>query len=253
MTKDYDLNELVGGTVDSIREKFGDLSDTQLAGLTQLEHAGSARSTLLAAIEDETKRRAEEAKTDGAAEAAKVPGMFTQAQLDEKLNEQLRAHDQKIGTMFTQAQLDDALSQQKLQHDEAMKLAVAKATGQKAAAPKRLKVAEPLTIAADAEGPALVVLTGASTIVFVDDEDRPIDTLSPMPFGPSDYAPNGNGVKLQRDVDFPTTLAQREISGAFVTGEDGKPVGKARLVQPFSIGGGRSARLQVGGLSFDKE
>ncbi|QNQ09255.1 hypothetical protein [Sphingomonas alpina] len=227
MVKEYDLAALIGGNIGSIIEKFGDLSDAQLGQLHDLESASpTKRSTLLSAIDEETNGRAELAKVN--------PPSGTPA-------------------TYTQKQVDEMLAQQKLTHDEELNLAVAKAGDGKTPAARKKPVGKPLVIDAKSDNPALVALTGPSKIVFVDDHDVPVDGLPPMTFGATDFTPNGEGVKLDKDVDFPVELPQREITGAFVTTEGGEPVGKAMLVQPFSIGGGRQARLQKGGLAFTKE
>ena len=88
-------------------------------------------------------------------------------------------------------------------------------------------------------------------VQFVDDQDRVIDTIPPMPFEPTDFERAGDGVTLMREVDFPKELPIAEVSGAFVLrDDDDMPIGKATLVMPFQVGGGRTAKLAKSSLQF---
>jgi len=246
-TKEFDLGELVGGTVASVVEKLPDLSDTELAKLRELEAAGAARATLLApidaAIADRAKANEKPAEGDGS-----LPQMFTQAQVDA----QLQARDEQHQTQLDQQRqsFEQLTAQRQAQHEEAIKLAMAKAREQKPASPKKAPVAKPIVLAASGNGPALVALAGSSSIVFADVDDVPILTLPKMAFGPGDYEPAGDRVKLKRDIEFPTVLPETQIASAFILDEKGTASGKAELVMPFGVGGGRSAKLPAGTLSF---
>jgi hypothetical protein len=227
---DYDVNELVNGTVDSIIEKFGALSIAQLNALHDLEKAQSSRTTLMDAIHRELKTR------EGSEEGGATGG----------------ASGESGPATFTQEQVDAMLAAQAVKHDQDMKLAVANARkGARPPEPAPVKALTPLKIAADAlpGSGSLAALTSTSRVVFVDDTDTPLRELPGMTFESADYEPMGSSVTLKREVEFPRELASTEIAAAFLV-EGTKPVARAALVKPFAIGGGRSAKLAPSTLQF---
>lgn len=221
-TKEFDLGELVGGNVASIVEKLPDLSDGDLAKLLALEAAAGNRTTLISAINQAVADRVKPKEEVKPAEPVKP---------------EASAGDPPAKT-YTQAE-----------YDAGVKAAVANALKDKAA-PKKTPVAKPIGMAGSGDGPALVALAGQSSIVFADADDVPIGALPKMAFGPGDYEPAGDRVKLIREIEFPTQLAETQISTAFILDEKGVASGKAELVMPFGVGGGRSSKLPPGTLSF---
>lgn len=269
-TKEFDLGELVGGSVASIIEKLPSLRDGELPMLRDLEVAGSNRTTLLSAIDqasaDRDKTKAQSAEGGGSgtpvlftkaqvdeqiakalAEAAPVPG-FTQEQLDAQLK--ARDEDHQVQLTKQRESFDELMTQRQTQQAEEIKLAVAKAREEKPATPKKTPVAKPILLGKSTDGPALVALAGSSSVVFADVDDVPIGTLPKMAFGPGDYEAAGDRVKLKREIEFPVTLPETQIASAFLLDEKGVASGKAELVMPFGVGGGRSSKLPAGTLSF---
>lgn len=267
-TKEFDLGELVGGTVTSIAEKLPMVNDPDLAKLRELEVAGGNRTTLLSAIDQEVIDRAAANERANAQADTATRKLFTQSQVDEQIalalaanpvgftqeqiDAQLKARDDQHQVQLTKQReaFDELMTQRQAQYAEAIKLAVANANKEKAVTAKKTPVAKPILLGGSKEGPALVALAGSSSIVFADVDDVPIGTLPKMAFGPGDYEPAGDRVKLKRDIVFPVTLPETQIAGAFLLDEKGVPSGKAELVMPFGVGGGRSAMLPAGNLLF---
>lgn len=260
--KEFDLGELVGGNVNSIVEKLPNLSDVELAQLRSIEGGGAKRSSLMAAIDAEGAARerrvkdAHQAEIDKAVAEGKA-GLFSQAELDQAVADALAADAPKSAedegakpATFSQEQVDAQITILREQHAHDMKIAVAKAREDKQVKPKKDAVAKAMEIDGKGDGPALVALTGPSQVQFVDDQDVPIKALPAMIFAASDYEPAGDRVKLKRDVDFPVTLPELAVAGAFMLDDKGRACGKAELVIPFGVGGGRSSRLPSGTLSF---
>jgi len=229
-TKEFDLGELLGGNVTSVVEKLPDLGDGALAKLRELEVAGGKRATRLTAIDQAVAGRVKPKEGEAAGN---------------------KPVDQADGeATFTKSQVDELLAQQQAAHEQAIKVAVANARKEKPVTPKATPVAKPITLSDSKDGPALVALAGQSSIVFADVDDVPIATLPKLAFGPGDYEPAGDRVKLKRDVEFPVTLPETQIASAFLLDEKGVASGKAELVMPFGVGGGRSSKLPAGTLSF---
>lgn len=228
-TNEYDLAELIGGTVGSIHEKLGVLSLLQLQQLHDLEKGAKGRTTLLDAIHGEQKRREEISRDD--------PSRKEESTAD-------------APATFTREQVDALLAQRQRQHEADKELAVAEALERQSAKPAADAPVTPLAVADAVASVALTALTGMTRVVFVDMDSVPIAALPIMSFGSGDYRPNGEGAILQRDIDFPMTLQETQIAGAFMLDDAGDPVGKADLVQPYGVGGGRPARLPAGTLSF---
>lgn len=270
---EYDLNELAAGTVDSITGKFGELSDDQLATLRGIEAKGpNKRATLLKAIDTEIAQRAEAGKaSEGAAGEGDGVTSSTSA-IDAAFAAVAKVEGDDGGAgqsagkdggapsaIYTQADMDQALATQKatLDADHELKLrnAVAAATrsAPKDAKPAKVKPLAPLAIDPKAGKVADVPDSVAVQVVFVGLNDVPLGSLTPMTFAGDDFTAGVAGavIVLQRDVEFPVAMSATEVLAAFVTNEDGKPVGRASLVMPFGIGGGRQAKLPAGTLVFE--
>lgn len=260
-----DLNELVAGTIDSVTGKFDTLGDDQLSALRDLEaKSATKRKTLLDAIDAEVKRRAGADGAQGSDDSMSAGGASAGAAasgLAQGAGAEMTPGSNGVATggndaVYTQDDLDTALATQKstLDADHELKLRNAVAVATKAApkptAPAKVKPATPLAIAKGADSVATVSLTKTTQVVFVGVDNIPLGNLTPMTFDPGDYEPNGNGVILRRDVEFPTTLPVSEVCAAFVTGVGGEPIGRAELVMPFGIGGGRQSKLPSGTLAF---
>lgn len=215
---EFDLIELLKGSVESVTEKLGALSDGELATLHTLEDKGGKRVTLTDAIDREQKRRAELAE---AADAAPAEETFTRAQVDEMLAERDKAHAE----------------------------ALAKAANAKA--PKAAKVPTGKLVGFDskAQNPALAAQEGGK-VLFLDDAGHSLPGLPEPSFGAGEFERIGGAVRLKAPIDFPAHMKGAEIVGAALM-VGGKAVGRAMLVLPFGVGNGRATRLQPGTLMFE--
>ncbi len=249
-TREFDLAELVKGSVDSVTEKLGQLSDGELQSLHKLESDGAKRVTLTDAIHREMKARSDKAEAEGEraqdeAAVAEAEARFTQADIDKAVAEA------KAGTIPA-SEHGRLMTEKDTAHANALAAAKAAAAGKAAPKPKPEPGAKHVTIDAKAEAPGLVALTGATKVQFVDDRDMSLPKLPVLEFVPAQFAPVGEAVKLTEDVTFPTTLAGAEVAGAFLMDDGGKVVAKASLVTPVKVGGGRNVKLPGGTLMFEK-
>lgn len=245
VTKEFDLLELLSGSVASVADKLPDLSDAVLAELHDLEEKGGKRTTLLSAIDHEIKRRTTASGDDGAADSdpeGEAEPVFTQAEVDAKIAEHRAEHDAELAEH--RAEHDAELA--KLRGE--LEAARAGAHDGEAAAEAKGGFA-PMVFDRDADF-ARAALTGTSRIVFVGADDRPIGALPVLEFSPRDYEPDGGRVKLKREIEFPREVPETQVAGAFLLDDDDEVSGKAELVQPFGIGAGRAAKLPGGTLSF---
>lgn len=234
VTKEFDLLELLSGSVASVTDKLPDLSDAVLAELHDLEEKGGKRTTLLSAIDHEIKRRTTASGDDGAADCdpeGEAEPVFTQAEVDAKIAEHRAEYDAELAKLRGELEAARAGA-----HDGE---AAAEAKGGFA----------PMVFDRDADF-ARAALTGTSRIVFVGADDRPIGALPVLEFSPRDYEPDGGRVKLKREIEFPREVPETQVAGAFLLDDDDEVSGKAELVQPFGIGAGRAAKLPGGTLSF---
>jgi hypothetical protein len=255
MTMDDKLTAILNGSVDDAKPQLAGLTREELTELHDGEEASAKRSTMLAAIHSELRSRGEPAAddagagaVDGAAQAdtsGAAAKVYTQAEWDAREN----AHRDAVAWMFNQSQVDQMLAEQKARDAAEKDRVLSEAQGNDVAVVD-IDVAEPLELNPKAMAPGLFATTTASQIVFVDDQDRPIASIPAMPFEPKDFEPNGGAVTLVREVEFPKELPIADVSGAFLLNDDGDACGKATLVMPFSIGGGRNAKLAKSSLQF---
>ena len=236
---DANLSKIIGGSVDDAKPALSGLSRDDLQQLHDAESKGQNRTTLLSAIDAAMKALPASGRDPSGADDK----VYTQAQVDKILKEQRAGQ----AGMFTQAQLDEALATQKLTLEAERSRAVADATGATAALVAK-DVPGALTIATSSRPSD--VLMGGGSIQFVDDKDRPVEGLPPIKFAASDFEPSGSAMTLKAEVEFPKAIAANEISGAFLLDDEDEPIGKATLVMPFAIGGGRTAKLAKSTLQF---
>lgn len=261
--REFDLGELLNGSVESVIEKFADLSDDVLTKLHELEGKGGKRVTLLDAVHREQARRAEAAAGGSPASGGTV-GVSDSANLgpngeDEApaggdvgaAGDAASAQDDAPAT-FTQEQVDGLLAERDAKHAAELKAAKAGAKGAAKAKAEADPASKLIKLDGTADAPNLIALTGASKIVFVDADDMTLPKLPEMTFEPSDFDAVGDGVKLKKMIEFPSGLVGSEVSGAFLFGENGKAAGKATLVLPFGVGGGRNTRMAPGTLVFER-
>jgi hypothetical protein len=220
---EFDLAELLNGSVDSVKAKLGDMPVDQLRKLLELESGDKKRETLISAINAEGKSR-DDLVADG---SANEPLTYTKAEVDELLDRQKK----RLGDAHAKVV-------------EKLKAEVPKA-GKNAAAVK------PLVLSPKARGIVDEVFSGVTKIMFVDADNRPLPGLPALPFEPYDYRRSHDRAILDVEVRFPPGLAGHDVVGAFVLNGDGAPVAVARLVAPFHVGGGMTAVLPPSALSFE--
>lgn len=236
------IEDLLKGTVANVTEAVAKLSDADLASVREAEKAGQNRSTLLAVIDGELTERAEKAKRAAGNSGAASERTYTQAEFDKALDDRDRDHaaalEGKQRELDTATSERDALLAERVRHEEAD------------AAASRL---------AEASGGAgfdgYLPREGAF-VRLIDASGAIVKALPEMPFGPGAFTRKGSTITLATDIDLPAELAASEILGAVLLDEADNDAGAAmavaRLVQPFAIGGGRTAKLPAGTLTFAK-
>lgn len=233
------IEELLKGTVATVTEALSKLSDGDLAAVRAAEKAGQDRSTLLTVIDGELAERAEKANR-AAGNGGTGERTFTQAELDAALADRDRAHAAEIQGM------QQELGALRVDHDALLTADAVRVEG----AAGIVSEAEP----AHRQGFAGLVSLEGAFIRFIDDRGDIVTALAPMEFGPGDFTRKGQTITLTKEVELPPDLAASDILGAVLLDDKGDEandaMATARLVQPFSIGGGRAARLPGGTLTF---
>lgn len=245
---DYDLDELLGGSVATITAAFGDLSVNQLGILADKERAAEKpRQTLLSAVETEQAARAAQAQEiallqaaqrtmqEGQEAAAKILAMGNgepQAPTYDQLAQRVRElMEENIGL---RALLGDAADNQGEEQE---------------AAPAKPQF---VMVRADAiDKPRGIIFAGAN--------DRVLTELTPLQFFPADFAKEGSGITLNKVIDFPLHGVPQEVHSVWVIGADGfDPESEStikgwpcHLIHPLHVSGGRSAQIPAGHLMFD--
>lgn len=211
---EFDLNELLKGSVESVTEKLGALSDGELATLHTLEDRGAKRVTLTDAIHREQKAREDKAAAEPAVET------FTRAQVDEMLADRDKAHAE----------------------------ALAKVTNAKA--PKAAKAPIGKLVTFDAKSAPADAAKGGGSVLFLDDAGHSLPGLPEPSFGAGEFERVGAAVRLKAAIDFPSHMKGAEIAGAALM-VGGKAVGRAMLVAPFRVGNGKASKFGSGTLMFE--
>lgn len=218
---EFDLAELLKGSVESVTEKLGELGDVELAALHDLEEAGAKRSTMMDAIHREQKARSDRA------------------------NEQERGGEQPPAPVatYTQEQVDEMLAKRDNAHAEAL----AKVTNDKAAA---AQVPSGDLVTFDAKSAPADAAKGGGSVLFLDDAGYSLPGLPEPSFGAGDFERVGAAVRLKAAIDFPSHMKGAAIAGAALM-VGGKAVGRAMLVAPFRVGNGKASKFGSGTLMFE--
>lgn len=245
MGDQVNLTELLAGSVDDAKAKLASVTTDQLPILHWVEANGQNRTTMLAAIDAESKSRPD-AKLYGQSE---VDGLIGEVKASAAaLTDQ---HEVELGKL--RADHADEIKRIGDEHAETLKqrdARIAELEGQLQPSIPEVGAGEPIELPAKvAKDFALQALKSETQVVVVDDRNVAIHGLPPLSFWPPQFEPNGDHVLLTSDIDFPIELPRREISGAFLM-VDGKPIARAALVQPFAIGAGRPTKLPGRTLSF---
>lgn len=248
MGDQVNLTELLAGSVDDAKARLASVATDQLAILHWVETNGQNRTTMLAAIDAESKSR-DDAKRYSESEVAEMIGKAGTAPVG--TDELTQQHEVELGKL--RADHADEIKRLGDEHAETLKqrdARIAELEGQLQPSNAAVEAGEPIELPAKvAKDFALQALTSETQVVVVDDRDVAIHGLPPLSFWPPQFEPNGDHVLLTSDIDFPIELPRREISGAFLM-VDGKPIARASLVQPFAIGAGRPTKLPGRTLSF---
>lgn len=225
-----DLGELLALDVDTIKTRFGDMSDVDLATLRALDARGEKpRSTLDKAIAAEQAQRSDE------------EGARRQQMIDDAVAEAGKAQADRV------AALEAEIAAVTKERDAALEKLDKATNGPKP--PRQRKADRPraLKLAGKAD------LGEATTVAFAGDRDMTNPALPDLEFGEGDFVTRGVGKVLTRRVEFDEKGPASTISAAFLLDEDGKAVGVSRLKEPVTVGAGRKALLPARSLLFRAE
>ncbi|WP_292960519.1 hypothetical protein [Novosphingobium sp. UBA1939] len=264
-TVEYDLSELIKGTVASIEAKLPDIRTGDLAAMLELEHAGHARTTLVKAIEAEMAgRTAHESDAQGGGEATgaalsdqtggAAPGDFPDAPLpnDESQSDGnilvLRAALERAGYVVEGDDSVIVIATDAIGNlfDELEKAKDVLAQIGKEPAPAIVR--EKMKIAT-----GIPSLTGSVTVAFADADDVEIASISRLRFTRDKFAFRhfDNSFMLTAEIAFPVHVDAAEVMSVWLLDDEGDAWAKSSLLQPLPVGGGRSAKIPASFLRFD--
>lgn len=250
--KEYDLDELLGGNVDSITEKFGDLSDEQLTQLAKLEGGAGKRATLLKAIEGEQGSRKLTARTQELQAAAAKEGvtLHSDADIEARVADELavRQAEQDLGRNSADDERDGKIAALEQQVDQLNKdLAAARkartpAKAKAPAAPRRLSLS----------GNGKLDPEGGFTVAFTGSDDMTVQGLPELEFDGSAFERQGGtgSLLLTQSIEFPESAAPTEVCKVWLLDRGGSAVAATELISPLPIGGSKS-RIPEKYLRFD--
>ena len=262
---EYDLSELIKGTVVSIEAKLPDIRTNDLAAMLELEHAGHARSTLIKAIKAEITGRAamQDAafqESGKAPEEVKEPGQSSSPEAtfpDAPLPDDQSQGDGNL--MVLQAALERA--GYVVEASDSIIVIATDAIGNlfdelekaKDAVAQIGKVPAPVVAREKLElTTAIPALTGVVTVAFADADDVEIGVVSRLRFerwlfhvNPSDQS-----LMLSAEIVFPVHADAADVSSIWLLDDNGDAWAKSSLLQPLPVGGGRTAKIPPNFLRF---
>lgn len=220
----FDPATVLKGSITDVTAAFGDYDDAQLTALHDHESGkdGAKRDGMLSAIHSEQSSRELTAKTKAAIDAAKKDhgvDLVAKADLDAAKDD----HEQRIAAL--EADLKVAKGRQPA---------------------RAVKPEKPRKLSITGEGEA----KGATRVAFTDAEDTTIVGLPELEFGEGDFTPQAGGIVLDQPIRFPEGVSRTEVSKVWLVDNDGKAVAVSPLVNPLPVGGGTSASIPEGFLSF---
>lgn len=247
MMIEFDLETILGESVDSLSAKLSEMSDQQLVQLRVMEAAAvKPRSTLIAAIDTEQSVRSAKAGPEIEAKAG-VDGTNAPdagdpvAEFDANL----------MLVSATIAELEAKVLS--LQADNLALTALLAEAG--TAKPKAAKVAH--------AGKALVLSSAGEAgldqigrgevvrVVFADEEDVSLPSIPALLFEPYQMKRDGlDGFILDASIAFPAAMPRGVIARIWALPGAGKAGLVATLVSPLEVGGGRSVEIPGGHLRF---
>lgn len=252
-TVEYDVAELIDGSVASIEAKLPMLTDSQLTELALRERDGKTRRTLLAAIEAEQAGRAALPGDSGEEQPPVAPGpddgddqdgTFADAPMPEpQVNDM--AQDLLRERMTA---LRDAIKAAGWTDDRDVDaiLEAARIIGEQGMMPPEGAL-ERLEISADADAQTALV------VMFEGALGRPIPALGKLTFEPGDFMIDGEGRNrtLARSIVFPSDVPETQVFAIWLLDRDGAPWSRCGLIAPLPVGAGRQATIPANYLRFD--
>lgn len=224
MTHEYDLAELVKGSVDSITDKLGELSNDELVQLATLEAAATRpRTSLEKAISSEQAAREQNAKAIELQKLAAEDGV----------------------KLFTEADMRDVQAD----HDQRIKSLEAQLITLQGATPAKPVDAEPRVLSITGE--AAIELT---RVAFTDEHDKTLPDLPELEFAASAFSEERliGGIVLNEPIVFPESARRTAISKVWLLDGDGKAGAVVELPNPLAVGGGSRASFPGKSLRFDR-
>ena len=268
-TVEYDLPELLNGTVDSVVAKLPDMNAVTLIQLRELEDGGKTRKSLLAAIDvqlaaleaaakEQIEARepvrpepeAPEPEAPGPDAGDNEAGTFADAPMP----------DPMVNDVDEEAELVAALTAAgvTVAEDASLLLLAADTTyhlGKRLAddtldmidgpATARAAIALELDVMADGEA--------AHNVMFADASGKSISELGVLHFDAADFvaSPQDPGARLlNKAIDFPTGVQAASVAAVWLIDGEGRPARVCNLMTPLPVGGGRQASIPAGFLPF---
>lgn len=235
-TVEYDLPVLLDGTVDSVVAKLPDMNRATLTQLRELEDGGKTRVTLLTAID------AQIAALPPSEQTVPVNGADWPDPMDDTrkrlkvlagaLEDAGYPCGPNIDLILTAASAINELRAPASQPDAAP------------TAPPRATISLALTDVAEAATALKVCFAGA--------DDVRIEDLGVLQFESADFStgvPDGNRLLL-KPIAFPLEVPAAQVLSVWLLDSMGAEWSVCRLMAPFPVGGGRSASIPAGFLSF---
>lgn len=240
---DYDVDALLGGSVDSIIAKFSDLSDAQLQILTDKEKdTEKPRATLLKALAAALESRAhDKAQTDP--DALAKMGAALGDDVAQMLMDELSA----LGARVVAVETDLAAAQAIIAEMSA------------AVPPEQQQPHEADNVLSISEAPVVLVLADDASayrrIVFTGLDDRILDSIPALVMDDGAFVRDSDGAMvLNRAISFPAGAPREEVHAVWLVADGNKdgslPGAVARMLSPYLVGGGLSSEIPKGFLRF---
>lgn len=259
LTVEYDHEELLKGSVESITAKLGDMTRAELEALKKAEAATvKPRSSLIDAIAatiaalpaEDAAAGTDDAVDAQAARIAELDGILQTLAvgLRERGLVEAGAEFDMVGVVFITidaskdriAELEGLNLTANQEIEDLRKAAAAKAP----AAPKPAKAKQ------------MKLLPGVPDempeelrVVFVDADNCTLPDLPALVFAGWQFSNDGSGLVLNEGIAFDPGRPLTDVAAAIAT-SDGKHGLRATLAVPITVGGGKAMSLPAGHLRF---
>jgi hypothetical protein len=265
-TVEYDLPELLDGTVDSVVAKLPDMNAVTLIQLRELEDGGKTRKSLLAAID--VQLAALEAAAKEKIAAREPQGPVTDAPTPDEPGPD--AGDNEAGT-FADAPMPDPMVNDIIElHAALAEYGVTVQMGESTPLAAAAAIRDLMARLADdtlgmIDGPATVSAAialeldegadgdAARTVMFADANGWSMLELGALHFDAADFVPNPlnpDSRLLNKAIVFPTGSEAASVAAVWLIDPEGRPARECRLMTPLPVGGGRQASIPAGFLPF---